>query len=132
MGSSGSGRFTDYPGSGSGSGAGAGAGDGDVPGYEDQCMLAITIALEDIEQSPYFQEHDSVPAVGTEVRVVMGPRIAAETSGGVIIGNLPTQYNYLARCIQAGFSYEGFVQDSSNGPPLAEISVDFGVTAPTT
>lgn len=129
MGSSGSGRFSDYPGSGTGSGGGSAG--GGAPGYDDQCTRAFSVELEDVEHSTYFGNHGSVPPVGTELHVVMGQRISAATDSGEIVSNLPTRFNYLAGCLEARFTYTGAVRDSSDGPLVAEVSVDFGSNAPT-
>lgn len=126
MGSSGSGRFSDYP----GSGAGGGSAGGGAPGYDDQCARAFSVSLEDVEHSTYFGNHGSVPPVGTELHVILAQRISAATASGEIVGNLPTRFNYLAGCLEAGFTYAGAVRNSSDGPPVAEVSVDFGSIAP--
>jgi hypothetical protein len=55
MGSSGSGRISDYPGSsGSGSGTSTGGGGGSAGG-SDRCAQAIAVALEDIEHCDFYK-----------------------------------------------------------------------------
>ena len=57
MGSSGSGRFSDYPGTGSSkSGSGFGS-----AGVADRCALAVNAVLEDIEQSDFFKANGKPP-----------------------------------------------------------------------
>lgn len=130
MGSSGSGRISDYPGSSSSgtSGGSAGQGSGDR-GAEDRCAKAFSVRLEDVEQSDYYRRHGGGPPVGTQVRVALRKRLVAETADGESIGNLPTPFNYLASCMKAGWSYAGVVRSSTIGPPVAVVSVDFAATA---
>lgn len=126
MGSSGSGRLTDYPGSSSKpkpSGGGGGGGGDEPP--EDRCARAINARLEDVEQSEYHQAHGSPPPVGTTLQVVRTRRLVAQTADGLSVGNLPTAFNYLASCIESGWSYVGTIRDVTNGPPVASIAADF-------
>ena len=129
MGSSGSGRISDYPGSSSrGGSGGANGGNGDLP--EDRCARAFTTRLEDIEQSEYFKSHNALPPVGTQLNVGHRKRLIAETTNGESVGNLPTSLNYLASCLKDGWSYVGTIQSVASGPPTAVISVDFASIPP--
>ncbi len=121
MGSNGSGRLTDYPGtslSTKENGASAQA-------PEDRCARAFGVHLEDIEQSEYFGTHRTQPPIGTLLDVAQRKRIVAQTRNGEIVGNLPTLYNYLAACMKDGWSYFGAVRSTNDGPPVASIAVDF-------
>lgn len=125
MGSSGTNRFSDYPGS-SGGGGGGGGGSGGVP---DKCVSSISVELEDVATSDYFVKHGEVPKPKTSVRVrlkLVGGRVAVETiSSNEVIGNLPTTYNYVRRCSVQGWKYEGIIVASSSGK-LPKIKVDLG------
>jgi hypothetical protein len=136
MGSVGTDRFSDYPGSSGGrpdtgkKGGGGGGGGGEGGG--DQCELAIAdLALEEVATSEYFTSHSRVPRVGTQVRLrkkLVGSRIAVEISkSGEVLGLVPTEYNYLRQCMSRGFEYTGTVVSSSTGP-LPEVSVDLTPT----
>lgn len=117
MGSSGSGRFSDYSGrpiASDGSGGSSG---------RDKCLLAFSAILEEVERCEYFRIHRSSPAVGSSVQLLFDVRPLIATEGGVVIGYLPTQYNYLVACLEAGHSYVGFVQRSTTSP-LVNVVVD--------
>lgn len=141
VGSSGSGRLSDYPGSsrgtggggsggnggggGSGGGGGGASGGGGSGGYNDRCGQAFHVDLEDVEHSDYFKAHGTVPPVGTELRIAHRKRIVAETLQGESVGNIPTTHNYLADCLKDGRTYTGTVRVSAGGPPAASVSADF-------
>lgn len=129
MGSSGSGRISDYPGS-SSSGKSGGEGVGSHAAPEDRCSKAFSARLEDVEQSEYYRKHGRIPAVGIQVEVAMRKRPVAQTTAGESIGNLPTSFNFLASCMKEGWVYIGVVQNVSGGPPVAVIQVDFAATHP--
>lgn len=119
MGSTGSGNFSDYPGNRNA-----------VPGLTggesmtDICERAINTRLEDVATSGYYQQNGQVPSVGTSVVISFATRIVATDNQGVIIGNLPTEYNYLYRCLDVGYHYEGQVIGSYNSPfPSVQIAV---------
>lgn len=118
MGSSGSGSFTDYPGSGKAKGAGGG-GAGGLP--EDRCGKAFSTQLEDVEHHAYFGKHGSLPPVGTELEVVHSKRLVA-VSDGDVVGNLPIKLNYLAACIKGGYGYIGKVTVSKPGSSAVVIA----------
>jgi hypothetical protein len=125
MGSSGSGRISDYPGS-SGSGSGTSTGDGGgSTGGSDRCAQAIAVALEDIEHCDFYKTVGTVPASGQQLRIAHRKRIVAETDAGITIGNLPTAYNYLAACLKDGWTYTGTVTASNGSGAIATVSADF-------
>src|SRR5271169_2555304 len=127
MGSRGSGRISDYPGSSSSSKSGSAGGSHDSP-VQDRCAKAFSVRQEDVEQSDYYRAHGTIPPVGTEVRVAQRKRLVAETADGESIGNLPTSHNYLAACMKEGWTYLGVVQSAASGRPVATVSVDFAAT----
>ena len=126
MGSSGSGRISDYPGSsrGGGSGGGSSGGRGDQP-PQDRCARAFSTHLEDIEHSEYFQEHGVPPPPDEALRIRLRKRLVAETADGKSVGNIPTALNYLASCLKEGWVYAGQVAESNKGPPIASLTADF-------
>lgn len=134
MGSGGSGNFTDYPGSkggkpNGGKKGGGGGGGGGKPEEPNKCADPINdLALEDVATSPYFTKHNAVPPVKTKVRIrkkLVSGRIAVETvSDGEVVGNIPTMYNYLRKCLEKGWTYDGQVVDSSAGKlPKVKVSL---------
>lgn len=132
MGSSGSGRISDYPGTSQGSGTSAqGRGGGGEP-PDDRCARAFTAALEDIEQSDFYRAHGAPPPSGEALEVTLTKRLVAVTASGQSTGNLPTAFNYLAACMKAGWRYTGLVTGSGNGPPTATVTADFAATFVTT
>jgi hypothetical protein len=135
MGSSGSGRLTDYskkpgskksgakrPGSKSGGGGASGGSSG-----EDPCGKAIgDVSLEEIARCEYYQKYSDVPRVSTQVRVrqiLVEHRIGVENKKGELLGYLPTEYNSLVGCMEAGFSYIGLVKSSLN-VKVPRINID--------
>lgn len=114
MGSSGSDRFSDYSGSQSGS------------SKENLCDKAFSCSLEDVATSNYFQSNKSVPASGSKIKIspnLHQGRIVA-TLGSMIIGNLPTRFNYLLKCFTDGISYEGVIANSGTNPiPFIVVDV---------
>lgn len=129
MGSTGSGSFSDYPGSSKPKGGG-GSGTGGPAAPIDRCSRAFHVTLEDVEHCEFFKKHGASPAAGTELRIVHKKRIVAQTAAGEIVGNLPTSHNYLAACLKDGFTYVGNVSASSSGPPVAVVEVDFAAIPP--
>lgn len=120
MGSSGSGNFSDYSGkpkttAGGGSSGGASG--------SDKCGEAFTTILEDVASHGFYMSHGSVPAVGTQLTVEVRGRVVA-VAGTESVGSIPTRLNYLARCLQDGFTYTGIVTASSNGSN-PQVQADF-------
>lgn len=125
MGSSGSGRISDYPGSsGKGSGTSSGGGSGSSGG-SDRCALAVAVVLEDVEHCDFYKAGGVVPAPGQQLRIVLKKRVVAETDAGITVGNLPTAYNYLAACLKDGWTYTGTVTASNGSGAVATVSADF-------
>jgi hypothetical protein len=117
MGSTGSGRFGDYPAGGTGGGQ---------QGGKDPCAEEVVFELEEVATCPYFQAQRAVPPVGAAVglrQALVGGRLAVESQAGEVIGYAPTQFNYLRGCMQQGFAYSGEVQASGvvSGVPTVRV-----------
>lgn len=125
MGSSGTGRISDYPGSAPKRTGGGGISGGSSG--EDRCDKAFSTELEDFQRSDYWKAHGSAPDVGTEFDVFHEKRIVARTAKGESLGFLPTEFNYLAGCIAEGRTYKGHVVSVTPGL-LPRIQVDVGPT----
>jgi hypothetical protein len=130
MGSSGTNKFTDFPGTSRGSAKtpkGGGGASGGSPGDTAQCERPLSnVALEEVAVCDYFVTNHGLPATGTPVSVrkaLVGHRIAVETTGGEVVGYLPTDFNYLLRCMTGGFSYSGKVV-SAKTKPVQVVRVD--------
>jgi hypothetical protein len=130
MGSTGSGSFTDYPGSqggrpnkagGSGDSGGSGRGGGGGGGgkrTDDRCGAKLDdISLQDVANCIYFREHQSLPPKKSRVRIrnkLLGGRVAVEIQDTKEpIGLLPTKYNYVVACMKDGWEYAGSIVESS-------------------
>ncbi len=130
MGSSGSGRISDYPGSSGGGrsgGGGGGGGGGDQP--DDRCGRAFSVTFEDVEHSEYYVAHGGPPSIGEELHISLRKRLVAETASGQSVGNLPTAFNYLAACLKEGWVYTGAVTGASKGPPVVIVTGDFAAVS---
>ena len=125
MGSSGSGRFSDYPGTPAKKTTGDGSGiEGGTSGI-DKCKQAFNVLLEDVGNSEYFSKTNTVPAVGDELSILFDKkRVFAINTNGLKIGALPTSFNYLVSCLENGIAYIGVVSNSSTSP-IPVISADF-------
>jgi hypothetical protein len=126
MGSSGSSRLSDYSGTPAKKTASA-SGRGGVSGGssgEDRCDRAFSTTLEDFERSEYYRNHQSPPPVGTEISIEKEKRLIARTVKGESLGNLPTEFNYLAGCMAAGRRYAGRVISISKGLVMSKVTID--------
>ena len=103
MGSTGTGNFSDYKNFSRAIKGITGAEDS-----EDKCALAFSTFIED---------------VGTEVCIDFKVRLVVKSNDGLIIGYLPTKYNYLRYCIVKGFAYTGVVSNVSS-TPINTVIVD--------
>lgn len=123
MGSSGSGRFSDYPGTpaeGNGGGGIAGGASG-----ADRCKQAFHALLEEVGNSDFYSQFKSVPAVNGQLRIVFDRRrVFAIDANGVKVGALPTSFNYLVACMEEGITYLGLVTESALSP-VPTVAVDF-------
>lgn len=125
MGSSGSGRFSDYPGTkakvitGDGSGTGGGA------SGVDKCKQAFHVLLDDVGNSDFYSQFKNVPVVGHQLGIVFdNKRVFAVDVNGVKVGALPTSFNYLVACMESGVTYVGVVSSSSVSP-VPTLDADF-------
>ena len=123
MGSTGSGSFTDYSGSQNSKGSGGSGGSSGV----DQCSKAFSCTLQEVAQCEYAQQHGAPPPVRTQLSLILKGRIFAVDASGTTVGALPTSHNYLAACLNAGFTYVGVVTAATAGS-LPSVSADFRPT----
>jgi len=117
MGSTGSGRFSDYSGTKNADNTGGASG-------EDRCRQAFSCALEEVALCDFYVTNSDVPTVGTQLTLIHAGRIFATTLSSVKVGALPTTFNYLASCMKDGNEYIGIVRDSGL-KPLPYVIVDF-------
>lgn len=123
MGSSGPGNFSDYSNYPRAIKGVTGAVDS-----EDKCALAFSTLIEDVDTCEYYSKKGVLPAVGTEVYVDFKVRLVVKSNDGLIIGYLPTKYNYLRNCIVKGFTYTGIVSVASS-TPINTVVVDITPSA---
>jgi hypothetical protein len=121
MGSTGSGHFSDYSGS---QNSGKSGGNSGGSSGTDRCHQAFSCVLEEVAQCNYFSSYGTLPAIGTQVEIVLESRLFAVDTSGVTIGALPTRFNYLAACIADGINYIGIITRSSTSP-VPSVSADF-------
>lgn len=121
MGSTNTGRFTDY--SDNSTGKRKPSGDGGGSSGDDPCQKAFSAELEEVERCEYYRKYSILPAKGTEVDIILNARLEAVNKGGETIGYLPTKFNYLAACIEEGNLYSGIVS-STTKTPIIKVSVD--------
>ena len=118
MGSSGTGSFSDYsdykPSNSGNQGGSSG---------EDRCNRAFSTRLDEVGRSDFFQQNNDVPSTNSQVSITMGTRLEVRDADNIVIGFLPTSFNYLALCISNGFRYEDRVS-SSTISPVPSIEVD--------
>jgi hypothetical protein len=116
MGSTGSGRFTDYPGS---------FGNNPKQGgesKENECEKAFRTELEDVDTSKYYDSNNHLPIINTVITIRFnGSRIVAMVEN-LEIGNLPTRFNYLLKCMNE-YDYVGVVSNISSDP-INSINID--------
>lgn len=118
MGSSGTGNFSDYKNFPRAIKGLTGADDS-----EDKCALAFSTLIEDVDTCEYYSKKGVLPAAGAEVYVDFKVRLVVKSNDGLIIGYLPTKYNYLRNCIVKGFTYTGVVSNVSS-TPINTVIVD--------
>lgn len=132
MGSSGTSSFSDYPGSRGGSRAsGEGAGGGGAGEGGDVCERPFQTHLEEVATCDYYRNNGAVPSDSTTVSIrntLVSGRIGIQTSNGVLIGYLPTSFNYVLQCINRGFSFTGKVTNADERPtPSVHVSLSGSV-----
>lgn len=121
MGSTGSGRFSDYASEVSSTQTGGSSGGSSG---EDQCEQAFSAGIEDVGEYELFVKTGKVPNVGEQLSLSLKGRVIAIDANGVSVGALPTKFNYLASCLKSGFQYVGVVTVSA-ASPAPRVDVDF-------
>lgn len=124
MGSTGSGNFSDYSGSGNSRSGDEGRTGGGGSSGVDRCKQAFSCSLEEVAQCEYYEENGDIPMEGTELAIEVDGRVIAVDEDGVVVGAIPTRYNYIAECIADGYRYVGVVSFASK-IPIPSIGVDF-------
>ncbi|MHC1735252.1 MAG: hypothetical protein AB9921_06220 [Erysipelotrichaceae bacterium] len=104
MGSSGRGEFGNYKVGKNGIGSSGGEDGQDGSGNGKECPTNIEgILLEDVGTCEYFKTTGSLPGVGKSIFVDSktkdGRIVVIDLSSSMVLGNLPTRYNYLIECI---------------------------------
>lgn len=131
MGSSGTGNFTDYPGTGGGRPGGGGGGAGGGGGGEksdERCGNALEgVSLQEVATCGYFKAHGTLPAKRSRVHIrkkLLSGRVVVDLSAtDEAIGLLPTKYNYVVACMKNGWEYTGNVVDNTSGK-IPKVIVD--------
>lgn len=125
MGSSGSGRFSDYPGTKVKEVAGDGTGMAGGSSGVDKCKQAFHVLLDDVGNSEFYSQFMKVPAIGEQLGIVFDKkRVFAVDVNGVKVGALPTSFNYLVACLEIGVTYVGVVSSSAFSP-IPTVAADF-------
>lgn len=125
MGSSGSGHFSDYPGTKTKQVAGDGTGIAGGASGVDKCKQAFHVLLDDVGNCDFYSQFKNVPTVGARLGILFDKkRIFAVDENGVKVGALPTSFNYLAACLADGVTYVGLVS-SSAVTPVPTVAADF-------
>ncbi|MDQ8747730.1 hypothetical protein [Elizabethkingia miricola] len=109
MGSTGSGNFTDYQ-----DFSGTSPKQGGLS-IDNDCGKAFRTDLEDVDTSEYYKANGELPDVNTPIVIGFnGSRIVALVTDKEI-GNLPTKYNYIRKCM-SNIIYSGIVSNISTVP----------------
>ena len=125
MGSSGSGHFSDYPGTKAKELGGDGTGMAGGASGVDKCKQAFNVLLDDVGNSDFYSQAKNVPAVGEQLGIIFDKkRVFAVDVNGVKVGALPTSFNYLVACLDDGVTYVGFVNSSAISP-VPTVAADF-------
>ena len=129
-----SGSYRDYPPANRppkkqslGASTGGGAKSGDAKDRGNICANPITeVDLEEVARCDHFQQKAGTPAANTRIQVrdvLVDGRVAVETTAGsIVVGFLPTSFNYVRKCLADGFRYAGTVV-SSAGKPVPVVVV---------
>lgn len=80
----------------------------------------LNINLEDVGTSEYYIKHNSVPKVGDATflgtKLYEGRLVVILSSTNEVLGNLPTEYNFLLDCLSRELAYLGEVVGSGMSP----------------
>ena len=90
---------------------------------KNQCDDVFKTNLEEVENSDYFNNNDSLPDIGERLHISVDKRIKAVAENGETVGYLPTKYNYLKFCMDEGYLYLAEVTQSL-AVPLPKIKVE--------
>lgn len=109
----------------------SGGGGGEDATY-DRCRMHLRdVILDEVARCDYFRVYKTVPVAGTVVAVrgiidpAVGRIVVYSISDNVVIGYLPSKYNYIRACMADGFSYTGKVISSSISPiPRVYVDLD--------
>lgn len=129
MGTTGSGRITDYFDDPPSKPVGGGGGSGGEGPTEDPCNTAFTDSLEEVAISEYYTKLHQLPKAKEAVNVqYKNKRLAVlDDANGHIIGYLPTSRNYLRKCItEKSFQYTGVVASArmlTGNVPEVKVSI---------
>lgn len=125
MGSSGSGHFSDYPGTKAKEVVGDGTGVAGGASGVDKCKQAFHVLLDDVGNSDFYSQFNNVPAAGDQLGILFDKkRVFAVDVNGVKVGALPTSFNYLVGCLEDGVTYVGLVSSSAVSP-VPSVAADF-------
>lgn len=124
MGSTGSGSFSDYSRSKKSGAKNRDAGGAGGSSGNDRCKQAFTCVLEEVALCDFFVRHGTTPVAKTQLHIVLKDRLFAVTTNGIIVGALPTAFNYLAACLADEIVYDGVVT-SSTSSPVPSVTADF-------
>lgn len=87
-----------------------------------------TIKLEDVQTSQYYIEHQELPKIGDDVylsdQIHNGRLVVVHIDSNLIIGNLPTSYNFMIKCME--HNYTGNVV-AAGMQPIPFVVVDLHV-----
>lgn len=125
MGSSGSGHFSDYPGTKAKEVAGDGSGVAGGASGVDKCKQAFHVLLDDVGNSDFYSQFKKVPIAGDQLGILFDKkRVFAVDVNGLKVGALPTSFNYLVTCLANGVTYVGVVRSSAVSP-VPTVDADF-------
>ena len=123
MGSTGSGSFSDYDNERKKSSNSTGQESNNGTSGEDPCTKAFSTSLDEVSTCDYYKINKIVPEAGENVKIEFNVRLIAVNEDNIILGYLPTKYNFLRACMEDGFSYSGVVNHSTL-TPIPSIEVD--------
>jgi hypothetical protein len=125
MGSSGSGHFSDYPGTKTKEVTGDGSGMAGGTSGVDKCKQAFHVLLDDVGNSDFYSQFKNVPAAGDQLDILFDKkRVFAVDMNGLKVGAFPTSFNYLVTCLENGVTYVGVVRSSAVSP-VPTVDADF-------
>lgn len=88
----------------------------------DRCKLTEQIVVEEVESCEYFNRLKGVPPAKEAISLIVGARLSVISGNGMVIGYLPTQFNFLRACMETGHNYSGVVS-SSEIEPIVQVTI---------